>query len=557
MGSYMSSLTKIYKIVDPISVTKTIQDSQDMSGGSLYSYHSWYQRLVQGSSTRMTRYREYDRMDDDVDISRALDIIAEEMTTIDASTGLPMVVNLLTNDERGDESVGITLRAALQYWCETHDWHTRIFTVCRHTIKYGDCFFIKRSKKSKWEYIWPQNVLAAVVDEDDVTKVIAYQVRKDTKQARETYGGVAVSTREFETEFIPAEQMAVFSLNDDMSITAPFGESILRPVYRSHKQKILLEDSIIIYRVSRAPERRVFYIDVGKMPPNRVKQYLESIKNEIKQKKIPTRGQNGDDQIESAYNPHSMQEDFFFAQRADGKGSRVETLPGGAGLGELADLEYFQDRVWQGMRVPNSYMSGSRDSNPIFSDGKPGQMYVEELRFMFFVHRLQRHVEHTIDHEFKSWLRDHGIHIDPTFYKIRLPEGENYTKYREQEVMGALLGNMQQADGMSWFSKRWIMKHIGQLREDQILTNEKWLREERNIAENDPEIMIKLYGDQEALAAEGGGGGGPVGGVGGGLDMISEPTDDFGEGTPDLSAEAEPQDNVSDLNLPENPESNT
>lgn len=555
----MSSLTKIYKIVDPVSATKTIQDSQDLSGGSLYSYHSWYQRLVQGSSTRMQRYREYDRMDDDVDISRALDIIAEEMTTIDASTKLPMLVDILSNDEKSDESVGLTLRAALQHWCQIHDWHTRIFTVCRHTVKYGDCFFIKRSVKHKWEYMWPQNILAAVVDEEDVTKVIAYQVRRDTKEARESYGGVAVSTREYETEFIPAEQMAVFSLNDDMSITAPFGESILRPVYRSHKQKILLEDSIIIYRVSRAPERRVFYIDVGKMPPVRVKQYLESIKNEIRQKKIPSRGQNGDDQVDSAFNPHSMQEDFFFAQRADGKGSRVETLPGGAGLGELSDLEYFQDRVWQGMRVPVSYMSGGRDNNPIFSDGKPGQMYVEELRFMFFIHRLQRHVEHTIDREFKSWLRDSGVNIDPSSYKIKLPEGENYTKYREQEVMGALLGNMQQADDMSWFSKRWIMKHIGQLREDEILSNEKWLREERNIAENDPELMIKLYGDQEALAnaASGGGMGGMDLGGPAGMDMMSDSTDDMGEGTPDLSAGAEPQDNVSDLNLPENPESNT
>jgi len=563
-----NTFTKVYKLVDPAPATKTVTDSQDLTGSSLFSYQSWYQRLVQGSSTRLTRYREYDRMDDDVDVSRALDIIAEEMTTIDVSTHLPILVNLRTNDERCDESIGITLRAAIQYWCEIHDWHTRIFTLCRSTIKYGDCFFVKRNPKQRWEFIYPNQVLAAVVDENDVSRVVAYQIRRDIKKAKETYGGITVPNREYESELIPADEMAVFSLNSDMSPTAPFGESILRPVYRSHKQKTLLEDAIIIYRVVRAPERRVFYIDVGKMPPARVKAYLETVKNDVRQKKIPTKGAYGDD-VESVYNPHSMQEDFFFAQRADGKGSRVETLPGGAGLGELSDLDYFKDRVWEGLRVPSSFLSSKKGDNPIFSDGKPGQMYVEELRFMFFVQRLQRYVERALDIEFKKWLRDNGINIDPTLYSIQLPEGENYTKYREQEVRQALLNNMSTADGMSYFSKRWIMKHIGQMREDEILSNEKWLREERNIAINDPELMAKLYGDPEAQdggGSMGGGGGGALGGLGGGLDMVSEPTDDFGDGTPDLSAKAGEQDNVSsvkgpgegkDLKMPENPQSNT
>ena len=530
----MAKWKQYYKIVEPQPAAKAMQDSQDVSGGALYSAHSWYNRLVQGSSTRMTRYREYDMMDEDVDISRALDIITEEMTNLDSSTGLPLCIEMQNGEERVAESLVMTLRAALRHWCSQHKWDIRMFNIGRSTIKYGDTFFIKPEKlNQKWEFISAKHVLAAIVDEDDVTKILAYQVRRKTKEARQNYGGISVSAKEHESEFIPADRMVRFTLNDDMSDSAPFGDSVLKPVYRSHKQKVLLEDSIIIYRVSRAPERRVFYVDVGKMPPQRVKQYLEQIKNEIKQKKIPTGGQGGQGGVESVYNPHSMNEDFFFAQRADGKGSRVETLPGGQGLGELSDLEYFQDKV-QGLRVPKSYMKSSRDENPIFNDGRVGQAYVEELRFMIYCQRLQLYIETVMDQEFKRYLHDSDVRIDPTLYKLKLPEGQNFAKYRQQEIDSALLGTLQSADGIAGLSRRFALRRYLQLSEEELMANEKLLREERGIAENDPEILTKLYG--------GDGGGDSIGGPGplsgGGLDMTAEPGDDQGDGTPDLSADS-------------------
>jgi hypothetical protein len=536
----MAKWTQFYKIVEPQPAAKAMQDSQDVSGGTLYASHSWYQRLVQGSSTRMTRYREYDMMDEDVDISRALDIISEEMTNLDHATGLPLCLEMQNGEERVQESLVMTLRAALRHWCNQHKWEIRLFNIGRQSVKYGDCFFIKPEKKGQqWEHLSCKHVMAAIVDEDDVTKVIAYQIRRKVKEAKSNYGGISVSSKEQETEFIPADRVVRFTLNDDMSESAPFGESILKAVYRSHKQKVLLEDSIIIYRVSRAPERRVFYVDVGKMPPQRVKQYLEQIKNEIKQKKIPTGGAGSGGAtsgVESVYNPHSMNEDFYFAQRADGKGSRVETLPGGQGLGELADLEYFQDKVLQGLRVPTSYMKSSRDENPIFNDGRVGQAYVEELRFMIYCQRLQRHLETVMDEQFKTYLHENDIRIDPTLYKIVMPEGQNFAKYRQQEVDSALLGTLQSADGVQGLSRRFALRRYLQLSEDELMANEKLLREEQGIAENDPEVLTKLYGGGEGGGGDSLGGPGPL--SGGGLDMVAEPGDDAGEGTPDLSADS-------------------
>lgn len=518
---------KYYKIVTPAPSTTTMQDSQDLSGGTLYNSHSWYQRLVQGSSTRQTRYREYDGMDNDVDVARALDTIAEEMTQMNRKTGLHININLHETDGRTSNATAATLNSAVRYWSETHSFDQSLFNIARTMVKYGDCFFRKvNGSLNSWEYVHAKNVVAAVVAEDNVTNVVAWQIRRDTNKAQSNVGGISVGGQQYESEFISSDEIVRFTLNTAMSETAPFGESILKPVYRSFKQKELLEDAILIYRISRAPERRVFYIDVGKMPPQRTKQYLEQIKNEIKQKKIPTQNGEGEGQIESIYNPHSTQEDFFFAQRADGKGSRVETLPGGQGLGELSDLEFFQNRVYRGLRIPTSYMqTASGDTNPIFNDGRIGQAYIEELRFAEYCMRLQRNMEKALDKEFKHYLRELNINIDPTTYSIKLPEPTNFGLYKQQEADSAILGTLAQADGVPTLSKRFSMARFGQMDEEEILRNERLKCEEMGIKHDDPERFRMIYGTPD----EGDDSFGGLGELGGdfGSDMNSD--DDFGD----------------------------
>ena len=312
-----------------------------------------------------------------------------------------------------------------------------------------------------------------------------------------------------------------------MSDSAPFGDSILGPVYRAHKQKELLEDAILIYRIQRAPERRVFKIDVGKMPPHRVKTYLEQIKNEIKQKKVPNI-HGGQSDVDSVYNPQSMSEDFFFAQRADGRGSTVDTLPGGQGLGELADLEYFQKKVWRGLRIPTSYMmEGSEGA--VFNDGKVGTAYIQELRFSLFIMRLQSAIESVIDKEFKNYLRRSHIIIDKAIYKVRLPEPSNFGTYRQQEIDAALLGTFGSADAVPYLSKRFILSRFLQLEDEEIITNERMRREELGMephGTNKDDLGI-LYGqgaaEAEAAAGAAGAGGMPPMSAAGGPGEVGLP----------------------------------
>jgi len=306
-----------FKIVTPQPSATKMTDSQEMADAGAYNNYTWYQRLIQGSASRMTRYREYDLMDNDIEVARALDTIAEEMTGNNPKSKEPLLLDILTEDEDNVESTAVlTLKTALRRWGQMHDFPNRLYRIARLTIKYGDVFFKKGEKiHDSWQFVHPKNVIAAVVDQHDATKVLAWQIKKDIEKPRTGGYSMPIGAKEdtaHETEIVKSNKIIRFSLNDDMSDTQPFGESVLRPVYRSHKQKELLEDAVIIYRVQRAPERRVFYIDVGKMPPTRVKQYLEGIKNEIRQKKIPTLN-GGQNDVDAVYNPHSMNEDFFFA----------------------------------------------------------------------------------------------------------------------------------------------------------------------------------------------------------------------------------------------------
>lgn len=508
--------TGYFKVVQPVPPTTSMSDNQEMADAGAYNNYTWYQRLVQGSASRMTRYREYDLMDNDIEVSRALDTIAEEMTGNTPKTSEPLILEVMADDDSPESSAVLTAKTALRRWCEIHDFQSRLFSISRMLIKYGDVFFRKQKTSfDKWVFIHPKNVVAAIVSAEDATRVIAWQVRIDMNRPRTGGYGMPLSAKqsEYETEIIPARELVRFSLNDDMSDTQPFGESVLRPVYRPHKQKELLEDAIIIYRVQRAPERRVFYIDVGKMPPQRVKNYLETIKNEIKQKRVPTTN-GGQSEIDSVYNPQSMSEDFFFASRPDGRGSRVETLPGGQGLGELADLEYFQRKVWRGLKVPSSYMIEQQEGGQIWNDGKVGIAYIQELRFSLYVERLQGYIERTLDEEFKLFLRQHSIIVDETAYRVRLPEPSNFGKYRQLELDGQLLGSYSQAENIPYLSARFKLKRFLQLSDEEIILNERLLREEMGLDPDDPtQSPTDIYN----VSAEGGLGGGLGGGFGGGF----------------------------------------
>lgn len=520
----MGQWTDYWRIVKPQPAKNNFVATDSYSGdASAFSNFSWYTQLMQGTGSRMQDYTQYESMDKDVYISRALDTIAEEMTNSDEKTGLPFEIDYQNDDNiEVDENIVMTIKAAMRHWTDVQDFSNRIFRISRMTVKFGDCFFRKTHDHKAWKYMSPADVVGIEIDEHD--EVVSYHIR--------TYEGQG-SQRDGVMEVVPPEGMVHFTLSDTMGEAAPFGESILTPVTRAYKQMGLLEDAIIIYRVVRAPERKVFYIDVGNMPPQKVKHYLETVKNEIKQKRIPN-NTGGQDEIDSVYNPTSMSEDYFFGTTANGRGSRVETLPGGTGLGENDDLKYFQEKVFLGLRVPTSYMRGSQDGGAQYNDGKVGIAYIEEMRFANFVKRLQNKLERIFDEEFKLYLKNSGINIDDSLFKLALPEPQNFALYRQAALDSELINTFNSAEGVKYLSKRFILKRYLGFSEDDVQTNEALLRQERNIPEDDTDLQ-RFYDpayyenvEPPELGSEGEEGmDDGMGGEEGGLDDI--PMDDSGE----------------------------
>jgi hypothetical protein len=258
---------------------------------------------------------------------------------------------------------------------------------------------------------------------------------------------------------------------------------VLEQIFKVYKQKELLEDAIIIYRVQRAPERRVFYIDVGNMPTHLAMQFVERVKNEINQRRIPSTS-GGVNYVDATYNPMSINEDYFFPQTAEGRGSKVDTLPGGTNLGEIDDLRYFTNKLFRGLRIPSSYLpTGPDDSQQQYNDGRVGTAFIQELRFNKYCERLQSMVAPIFDEEFKLWIKQKGYTIDNSMFEIKLNPPQNFAQYRQTEMDQARVQTFTQVAELPYMSKRFALKRFLGLSEEEMARNAELWAEENNVAQ--------------------------------------------------------------------------
>jgi hypothetical protein len=250
------------------------------------------------------------------------------------------------------------------------------------------------------------------------------------------------------------------------------------------KQKELLEDAIIIYRVQRAPERRIFKIDVGNMPSHMAMAYVERVKNEVWQRRIPTQTGGGVNMMDATYNPLSTNEDYFFPQTADGRGSSVETLQGGQNLGEITDLRFFTNKLFRGLRIPASYLpTGIDDGTQTVSDGKVGTALIQEWRFNQYCKRLQRMIATKLNAEFKLFMRWRGINIDNQLFDLVFEEPQNFAQYRQAEIDAARIATFTQLEPIPYLSKRFLMSRYLGLSEMEMKENEMMWKEEQGKTE--------------------------------------------------------------------------
>jgi hypothetical protein len=279
---------------------------------------------------------------------------------------------------------------------------------------------------------------------------------------------------------VDAKHIVHLSLSEGLDFYWPFGMSVLETIFRVFKQKELLEDAVLIYRVARAPERRVFKIDVGNMPSHMAMAFVERVKNEIHQRRIPSHTGGGQNVMDSSYNPLSINEDYFFPQTADGRGSSVDTLAGGSNLGEIDDLKYFNNKMCRGLRVPSSYLpTGPDDSDRPMNDGRVGTALIQEYRFNQYCERLQRLIVQKLDDEFKMFMRWRGFNIDSGLFAISFNPPQNFASYREAELDTTRVSTFGALEQIPYLSKRFLLKRYLGLSEEEIAENEELWHQER------------------------------------------------------------------------------
>jgi len=491
-------------------------ENNSKAGPAKSNYSSYLPDVYSGSPNRIERYQQYEVMDSDPEVNAALDILAEFCTQKLKDGKTPFSVSWRHRATNAEIRI---LAEYMQQWTKIQLFDTRIFRIMRNTFKYGDAFFIRDPETQKWSYVDPSKIVKIIVNESNgkspeqyvikdlapnFENLVATQITPNINP-RQSGGGITSGAGYLgaqgaqkggsgpypsssggsrfgttETEHaIDAKHVVHLSLSEGLDNNFPFGNSLLENIFKVYKQKELLEDAILIYRIQRAPERRVFHIDVGNMPSHLAMAFVERVKNEIHQRRIPSQTGGGQNVIDSAYNPLSINEDYFFPQTAEGRGSKVETLPGGTNLGEIDDLKYFTNKLFRGLRIPSSYLpTGADDSQASYNDGRVGTAYIQELRFNKYCERLQSLVTSVFDEEFKMYMSAKGLNIDSSLFELKFNPPLNFASTRQSALDGERINTFNTIQAVPYMSKRFALKRFLGLTDEEVAENERMWGEE-------------------------------------------------------------------------------
>lgn len=275
--------------------------------------------------------------------------------------------------------------------------------------------------------------------------------------------------------------------------------SYLHKAIKPVNQLKMIEDSLVIYRISRAPERRIFYIDVGNLPKLKAEQYVSDIMNKFRNKIVydATTGETRDDRRHL-----SMMEDFWMPRREGGKGTEITTLPGGQNLGEIQDIEYFQQKLYHALNVPISRLQPQQG----FSIGRSQEISRDEVKFNKFIVRLRKKFSVMFSNALRVQLIAKGIiradewdNIRP-FLKYDYLEDNHFSELKDSEILMQRIQSLQALDPYvgKYYSQTWVRKNILRLDEDEIEQIEKEIADEQELQLGQAEKAGMLDGAQQA-----------------------------------------------------------
>ena len=380
-------------------------------------------------------FRDYELMDQDPIIASALDIYSDE-STIDNIEG--EILKIKTENSK----IGKILH---NLYYDIINIEFNLWSWMRNMTKYGD-FYLQLDIVDKYGVVNVKPISAYDItrleDHDPANpQLIQFEIEDDKKEIKENY------------------EIAHFRLMSDTNFL-PYGRSQLEGGRKVFKQLTLMEDAMLIHRIMRAPEKRIFKIDVGNIPPREVEQFMQKIIN--KMKKIPVIDQNTGE-YNLKYNMESVTEDYFLPVRGGDSGTQIETLPGLSNNDAIEDVEYLRNKLMASLRIPKAFLGYEEG----LSGGK-ATLAAEDVRFARTIERLQKIVVSELTkigivHLYSQGFNDSDL-ID---FDLELQNPSMIHEQEKLELMNQQVELAEKAMDTKLFSRKWIYDNIFDFSDDK------------------------------------------------------------------------------------------
>jgi len=417
---------------------------------------------------RLERYKDYDQMDETGVMSLALDLYADEASLVDPERKHTLIIRARNRRLK---------RELEEFFFDTLLWDSNCRSAVRYLCKYGDMPF---------EIVPSHN-------RDSVTSLKFMNVYNFTR-LETRHGDLVGFVYQDETEdpqFLHPWQVVHMRLTSYDNIFHPYGRAIIDGGRKSFKQLRLMEDAALIYRITRAPERRKFFIPVGMIPPQEVPQYLEMIARNYKRQRFynPTTGT-----FDERYSPLVQEDDFLLPRRPDGSGPDIDTLPGAENLDQIADIEYFKKNMVAPTKIPFARV-GIGENGGEASEKSLSQSHSE---FAKAVQWVQRQVTVGLTKAAIVHLALRGYTVeDMKGFDIMMSATSAMEELYRIETWQTRVSVMAELKDLGWFPKEWIVTRFTDLSPDEI------------------EELNDIQRQESEGGGGGGGGGGGMGGMGG------------------------------------------
>ena len=495
---------------------------------SLYLSSQWqkidnelYTKSIYYEPTRLASYYDYESMEFTPEISAALDIYAEESTT-PSEKGYILSIN--SESTRIKSILGDLFNNIL-------DIDTNLIMWIRNACKYGDNFVYLKIDPEKG--IIGCNQLPNIEIERTEGHSYLNQISNDDSKTHQ----VEFKWKEKDLTFNSWEIAHFRLLGDDRRL--PYGTSMLEKARRIWKQLLLAEDAMLVYRTSRAPERRVFKVFVGNMDDKDVEAYINKVANKFKRDPVVD-PQNGN--VDLRMNQMAVDQDYFIPVRDPAAASPIDTLPGATNLSEIADIEYIQKKLLASLRIPKAFLGFEE----VVGEGK--NLALLDIRFAGTINRIQKAIIQELNKIAIIHLYVLGFEDELENFSLGLTNPSTQSDLLKLEQWQTKITLYKDAvgdpgSGIAPVSATWAKKFILGMSDEEIKLDLQQQRFEKAVSkelETTPEVIKKtglfntidkLYGEPPAPE-----GGGDVDAEEPGLDMGSEETADFDMGGPETEA---------------------